>query len=290
MFLGSMVALVTPFRDNKIDEGAYRQLIDWHIQEGTAAIIPCGTTGESATVTHEEHKRLIEICIAQVNGRIPVIAGAGSNATAEAVALAQHAQKAGADAILSITPYYNKPTQAGLYAHYKAINDAVSCPIILYNVPSRCGVDLKDETVIRLAALKNIKGLKDATGDLERPLRLRRALGSDFCLLSGEDASTLAYLAQGGNGCISVTANIAPALCAQLQTAWHAANISTAQQLNQQLLPLHEALFVETSPAPVKYALHRLGKCENNVRLPLLPCQESTQKIVENAMLQAGIL
>ncbi len=267
-FRGSIVALVTPFRDGEIDEAALGELIDWHIESGTDGIVPVGTTGESPTLTHDEHKRVVELTIDRVAGRVPVIAGAGSNATAEAISLARHAEEAGADAVLIVTPYYNKPTQAGLYAHYKAISDATKLPIIIYNIPPRSVIDMTPETMTRLAELPNIVGVKDACNDIMRPLEMRARLGDEFIQLSGEDGNTVAFLAHGGHGCISVTANVAPRLCAELHDSWIAGDAKEALRLHQLLLPLHQALFCETSPAPTKYALERLGKCTSDLRLP----------------------
>ncbi|MBY0432453.1 MAG: 4-hydroxy-tetrahydrodipicolinate synthase, partial [Rhodospirillales bacterium] len=254
MFKGSIPALITPFRNGKVDEKAYQAFVDWQIQQGSHAVVPCGTTGESPTLSHDEHKRVVELCVEAAAGRVPVIAGTGSNSTHEAIALTRHARKAGAAAALVVTPYYNKPTQEGLYQHFKAIHDAAELPIVIYNIPGRCVVDMSVETMARLAKLPNIVGVKDATADLVRPLRTRCVIGPDFCQLSGEDATVTAFLAQGGHGCISVTANIAPKLCADLHNAWNAGDLATCFALRDKLLPLHEAMFVETSPGPVKYA------------------------------------
>jgi 4-hydroxy-tetrahydrodipicolinate synthase len=290
MFVGSIVALITPFRNGFLDEDAYRALIEWHIEQGTDGIVPCGTTGESPTLNHEEHKNVVEVCVRAVAGRVPVIAGTGSNATDEAIDLTRHAKEAGADAALVVTPYYNKPVQEGLYQHYKAIHDSVDLPIIVYNIPARCVVDMSVETMTRLAKLPNIIGVKDATQDLARPIRTRVAIGPDFCQLSGEDGTALPFLAAGGHGCISVTANVAPALCAEVQRAWRDGDIATAQSLQERLMPLHSALFCETSPAPVKYAASLLGKCSSDVRLPLVEITDSSKEMVRQAMIHAGIL
>ncbi len=289
-FQGSIVALVTPFRDGRIDERAFGDLIEWHIREGTHGFVPVGTTGESPTLSHAEHERVIELCIEAVAGRRPVIAGTGSNSTEEAISLTRHARKAGADAVLVVTPYYNKPTQEGLYAHYRAIHDAVDIPIIIYNIPGRSVVDMTPETMARLAALPNIVGVKDATGDIVRPLVTAELCGSDFCLLSGEDANTLAFLAHGGHGCISVTANAAPRLCAEMHERWWRGDAAGALAIHRRLLPLHRALFLETSPAPVKYALSRLGRCSEELRLPLVPVKEATRARVDEALERAGLL
>src|SRR5512134_3593085 len=290
MFRGSIVALITPFRDGDVDESAYRALIDWQINEGTEALVPCGTTGESPTLDHAEHKRVVEVCIEAAAGRVPVIAGSGSNSTAEAIELTQHAKDAGAAAALVVTPYYNKPTQEGLFRHYQAIAESVDLPIIIYNIPPRSVIDMSVETMARLAKLPNIIGVKDATADLTRPIRTRLAAGPDFCQLSGEDGTALPFLAAGGHGCISVTANVAPALCAEVQRAWREGDFATAQSLHERLMPLHSALFCETSPAPVKYAASLLGKCLSDVRLPLIGISDSSKEVVRQAMIHAGIL
>lgn len=290
MFSGSIVALITPFQNGAFDEDAYRALIEWHIEQGTDGLVPCGTTGESPTLTHDEHKRVVEVCVEAAAKRVPVIAGTGSNATEEAIALTRHAKAVGADAALVVTPYYNKPTQEGLYQHYKAIHDGVALPVIIYNIPARCIVDMSVETMARLAKLPNIVGVKDATQDLARPIRTRMTIGVDFCQLSGEDGTLLPFLAAGGHGCISVTANVAPALCAEVHRAWRQGDIATAQQLHERLMPLHGALFCETSPAPVKYAASLLGKCRNDVRLPLVAISEASRETVRQAMIHVGIL
>ena len=290
MFRGSIVALITPFRDGVVDEKAYRALIEWQIEQGTAGLVPCGTTGESATLDHDEHKRVVELCVEVTAGRVPVIAGSGSNATAEAIDLTHHAKQAGADAALVVTPYYNKPTQEGLYRHYQAINDAVDLPVIIYNIPARCVIDMSVETMRRLAKLPNIVGVKDATADLTRPIRTRLAIDEGFCQLSGEDGTALPFLAAGGHGCISVTANVAPALCAQMQQAWAAGDLAGAMALQDRLMPLHAALFCETNPAPVKYAASLLGKSSPDCRLPIAPLSDASRETVRRAMIEAGLL
>ena len=290
MFRGSIVALITPFKDGVFDEAAYRALIEWHIDEGTEGIVPCGTTGESSTLSHAEHQRVVEVCVAAVRGRVPVIAGTGSNATDEAIQLTRHAKTAGADAALVVTPYYNKPTQEGLYQHYKAICDAVDLPIIIYNIPARCVVDMSVATMARLAELPNIVGVKDATQDLGRPIRTRLAIGPQFCQLSGEDGTALPFLAAGGHGCISVTANVAPRLCAQMQQAWRAGDVATASAISDRLTPLHAAMFCETNPSPVKFAASLLGKVRPGVRLPLVEISEDNRAVVRRAMAGAGLL
>lgn len=290
MFKGSIVALITPFREESFDEQAYRALIEWHLEEGTDGFVPCGTTGESPTLTHDEHRRAVESCIAAVAGRAPVIAGTGSNATAEAIALTQHAEKAGADAALVVTPYYNKPGQEGLYQHYKAIHDATNLPIIIYNIPGRCVIDMSVETMARLAELPRIVGVKDATADLTRPIRTRLAIGSDFCQLSGEDATVLPFLAAGGHGCISVSANVAPGPCARLHKAWRDGDIAKASAISDALSPLHAAMFCESNPVPVKYAVSRLGRCQPEARMPLQRISAASMALVERTMRAAGLL
>jgi 4-hydroxy-tetrahydrodipicolinate synthase len=284
-----MVALVTPFKKGKVDFDAFQKLVEWHIASGTHGLIPCGTTGETPTLHEDEHKRLIDACVEAADGRVPVIAGAGSNSTEKAINLARYAEKSGADGILVVTPYYNKPTQEGLYQHYKAINDACGLPIILYNVPGRTGVEISVDTVIRLAGLKRVAGIKDASVDLSRPLQLRVALGDGFIQLSGEDATVAAYLAQGGHGCISVTANVAPKLCADLHNYWQKKDFRNFERVRDLLLPLHKNLFIETSPAPAKYCLARLGKCSEELRLPLVPVTAPTRQKLDDAMEFAGV-
>ena len=290
MFSGSIVALLTPFKNGKVDEKAFQSFVDWQINQGTNGLVPVGTTGESPTLSHEEHMRVVELCIEAAAGRVPVMAGAGSNSTAEAIALTRLAKRAGADAVLSVTPYYNKPTQEGLYQHYKAIHDAAEIPIIIYNIPGRSVIDMSVATMARLAKLPNIVGVKDATADLTRPLRTRLEIGPEFCQLTGEDASVVAFLAQGGHGCISVTGNVAPAQSAQLHAAWQAKDWATVERLRDQLMPLHNALFLETSPAPVKYAASLLGLCTEELRLPVVPVTEPTRVAVREAMVKAGVL
>lgn len=290
MFKGSIVALITPFREGSFDEHAYRSLIDWHLEEGTDGFVPCGTTGESPTLTHDEHRLAVETCVAAVAGRAPVIAGTGSNATAEAIALTRHAEKAGADAALIVTPYYNKPGQEGLYQHYKAIHDATGLPIIIYNIPGRCVIDMSVETMARLAALPRIVGVKDATADLARPIRTRLAIGGDFCQLSGEDATALPFLAAGGHGCISVSANVAPAACARMHKAWRDGDFATASAVSDSLSPLHATLFCESNPVPVKYAASLLGKCRPEARMPLQQISRASMDLVEQTMRSAGLL
>jgi 4-hydroxy-tetrahydrodipicolinate synthase len=290
MFRGSIVALVTPFRNGVLDEQACHGLIEWHLAEGTHGFVPVGTTGESPTLSHPEHERVIELCIEAVGRRAPVIAGTGSNSTEEAISLTRHAKRAGADAALVVTPYYNKPTQDGLYAHYRAIHDAVDLPLIIYNIPGRCVVDMTPETMERLAKLPNIVGVKDATADIVRPLLTEVACGPEFSQLSGEDANALAFLAHGGHGCISVTANVAPRLCAQMQDAWHAGRPGEALALHRRLMPLHRALFCETSPAPTKYALSRLGRCTAEVRLPMVEIGARSKQQVDAALAAVGLL
>ncbi len=290
MFKGSIVALITPFRDGKVDEKAFRSLVDWQIAEGTHGLVPCGTTGESPTLSHEEHMHVTELCIEAAAGRVPVIAGTGSNSTEEAVMLTRHAKEAGADAALVVTPYYNKPTQEGLYRHFKAVHDEGEIPIIIYNIPARSVVDMTVATMARLGELANVVGVKDATGDLARPLRTRLAVGADFCQLSGEDATAVPFLIQGGVGCISVTANIAPKMCAEMHNAWQAGDLARVVELNERLLPIHDALFAETSPGPVKYAASLLGLCSAETRLPLCEVAETTKERVRKALAAAGLL
>jgi 4-hydroxy-tetrahydrodipicolinate synthase len=289
-FQGSFTALVTPFKNGSLDEGAFRGLVDWQLAEGTNGLVPVGTTGESPTLSHKEHAQVVEWCIEQARGRAPVIAGAGSNSTAEAIAMSQEAEKAGADAVLIVTPYYNKPTQEGLYQHYKAINDAIGIPIIIYNIPARSVVDMSVDTMKRLFELKNIAGVKDATASMVRVSQQRQAMGPGFNQLSGEDATALGFNAHGGHGCISVTANVAPRLCAEFQGACQKGDFAAALKLQDKLMPLHHALFIETNPAPAKYALSVLGKCAETVRLPLAPLAEKTRTAVREAMVHAGLI
>jgi 4-hydroxy-tetrahydrodipicolinate synthase len=289
-FRGSFTALVTPFKNGSVDEKAFRDLVDWQIAEGTNGLVPVGTTGESPTLSHEEHQQVVEWCVDQARGRVPVVAGAGSNSTKEAVSLAQHAEKAGADAVLVVTPYYNKPTQEGLYQHFKAINDAIGIPILIYNIPPRSVIDMTVDTMKRLYELKNIAGVKDATANMTRVTQQRAAMGEDFNQMSGEDITALGFMAHGGHGCISVTSNVAPRLCAEFQAACLRGDYSAAVKLQDKLAPLHLNLFVETSPAPVKYALSLLGKCSNTVRLPMVPASEKAQAVVREAMVHAGLI
>lgn len=289
MFKGSFVALITPFKNGKVDERAFQDFVEWQIAEGTHGLVPCGTTGESPTLSHEEHKRVVELCIEAAHGRAPVMAGTGSNSTEEAIELTRHAQKAGADAVLVVTPYYNKPTQGGLYAHYKALHDATRIPIFIYNIPPRCVIDMSVETMAALAKLPRIKGVKDATGDLVRPLRTRLAIGPKFCQLDGDDVTALPFNAHGGVGCISVTGNIAPRLVSELQVASLSGQHAKALAIQERLLPVHQALFAETSPGPVKYAASVLGLCRPDVRLPLVPPSKETEVRVRAALKQAGI-
>jgi 4-hydroxy-tetrahydrodipicolinate synthase len=291
MLTGSMVALVTPMRaDGGIDEDAFARLIEWQIAEGTHGIVPVGTTGESPTLSHDEHKRVVELAIEVARRRIPVIAGAGSNSTAEAIGLATHAKKAGADAVLVVTPYYNKPTQDGLLLHYTAIADAADIDIIIYNIPGRSVIDMSVETMAKLARHKRIVGVKDSTANLIRPLHTTRACGPDFVQLSGEDHTAVAYLASGGHGCISVTANIAPRLCSEMHVAWQRGDVAKAMAIQARLVPLHDAMFVESNPGPVKYAASLLGFGTPTCRLPLAPVSDATAQKVRAAMVEAGLL
>jgi 4-hydroxy-tetrahydrodipicolinate synthase len=290
MLKGSLVALITPFRNKAVDEAAFQEFVAWQIEEGTHGLVPCGTTGESPTLHEDEHRRLIAICVEVAAGKVPVVAGTASNSTEHTIALTRQAKEAGADAALIACPYYNKPTQEGLYQHFKAVHDAVDLPIVIYNIPGRTSVDMSNATMARLAKLPNIIGVKDATNDLSRPLKMRIEIGPDFALLSGEDATAVAYLAQGGEGCISVTANVAPRLCADVHEAWQRGEVATVRRLNERLGPLHEALFTETSPAPVKYAVSLLGRATSEVRQPLWPIMPETREKVERAMRGAGIL
>jgi 4-hydroxy-tetrahydrodipicolinate synthase len=289
-FRGSFTALVTPFKNGAVDERAFRELVDWQIAEGTNGLVPVGTTGESPTLSHEEHERVVEWCVEQARGRVPVIAGTGSNSTAEAISLSRHAEKAGANAVLVVTPYYNKPTQEGLYQHFKAINDAIGIPIIMYNIPGRSVVDISVDTMKRLYELRNIAGVKDATANMTRVSQQRAAMGPEFNQLSGEDITALGFNAHGGHGCISVTSNVAPRLCAEFQAACLKGDFTGALKLQDKLAPLHINLFIETSPAPVKYALSLLGKCTNSLRLPMVPVSEKTQTAVREAMMHAGLI
>jgi 4-hydroxy-tetrahydrodipicolinate synthase len=289
-FRGSFTALLTPFKNGSLDEKTFRDLVEWQIAEGTNGLVPVGTTGESPTLSHDEHKQVVEWCVEVVNGRVPVIAGAGSNSTKEAIELSRHAEKAGADAVLVVTPYYNKPTQDGLYHHYKAINDAIGIPIIIYNIPARSVVDMSVDTMKRLFELRNIAGVKDATANVIRVSLQRSAMGPGLNQLSGEDASALGFMAHGGHGCISVTSNVAPRLCAEFQSACLKGDYAGALAFQDKLMPLHTALFLETNPAPVKFALSVLGKCDETVRLPMVPVTETTRSAVRAAMVHAGLI
>lgn len=290
-FAGSCTALVTPFKNGAVDVDNFCKLVDFQIDNGTAALVPVGTTGESPTLSHEEHDLVVELCIKQAAGRVPVIAGAGSNSTAEAVRLARHAAAAGASAVLIVSPYYNKPTQAGLYAHFAAVAEAVEVPVIVYDIPGRSIVRVNDNTLAKLASdYANIAGIKDATADLARPTILQNMLGNTFTQLSGEDATALPYLAAGGHGCISVTANIAPKLLSDMHAAWWAGDITTAQAIHKRLSPVHEAMFCEASPGPVKYAASLLGICAAETRLPLCEIADSSKSQVKDALVSAGLL
>ncbi len=290
MFKGSFPALITPFKDGALDEATFARFVDWQIKQGSNGLVPVGTTGESPTVTHDEHKRIVEICVETANKRVPVIAGAGSNATAEAIDYAGHAKEVGADAVLVVMPYYNKPTQDGLFRHIEAIHDAVDIPIVLYNVPARTVSDMQVDTMARCAKLKNVVGVKDATANMARASLQRQACGDDFVMLSGEDATALGFNAHGGQGCISVTANVAPALCAQFQAATLAGDFRTALAIQDRLMPLHDALFAETSPGPVKYACSKLGFGDGFARLPMAPVTDATKQLVDAAMAHAGLV
>lgn len=291
MFKGSIPALVTPMRNGSLDEDAYRAFVDWQVREGSSGLVPVGTTGESPTLSHAEHRRVVEICIEAADKRVPVIAGAGSNSTKEACELAEHAEEAGADAVLVVTPYYNKPGQRGLYEHFRAVADSISIPLIIYNIPPRSIIDMSVETMAQLFKdRKNIIGVKDATANLARVSLQRHAMGPDFVQLSGEDPTALGFMAHGGHGCISVTANVAPKLCAEFQAACMAGDFGTALVYQDRLMPLHRALFLEPSPAPTKYALSLLGQMAEDVRLPIVTVGPETRTEVESAMRHAGLL
>ena len=294
MFKGSIVALITPFKNNNIDEDKYISLIHYHLKNGTSGLVPAGTTGESPTLNHSEHEKVIELCVKESKGKIPVIAGTGSNSTDEAIALTKFAEKVGSNAALVVTPYYNKPTQEGLYEHFKAINDNCSLPIIIYNIPPRSVVDMSVDTMARLFELKNIIGVKDATGDLNRVDEQKKKMGPDFVQLSGEDGTALEFNLRGGVGCISVTANVAPKLCSEFQEASISKNksnlLSKAKEINEILMPLHNSLFIESSPSPVKYAASLLNLCNDDVRLPLVKITDETKKKVKSAMLNANLI
>ena len=293
MFKGSNVALVTPFKDNKLDEENYIKLINFHLENGTNGLVPAGTTGESPTLTHGEHEKVIELCINEAKGKIPVIAGTGSNSTKEAISLTKHAEKAGADGVLVVTPYYNKPTQEGLYQHYKAINDNCGVPIIIYNIPGRSVVDMSVETMARLFELKNITGVKDATGDLNRVNQQKEKMGSEFIQLTGEDGNAFEFNKRGGVGCISVTANVAPKLCSDMQKFSRSNSdneINEAERIDRILQPLHKSLFIESNPGPVKYAAKLLNLCDDAVRLPLVKITKKTQDEVKKALVNAKLI
>ena len=290
LFHSSYTALLTPFKDNKVDYLSYKELIDFQINNGTHGLVPVGTTGESPTLSHDEHKKLIEVCIEQSNGRVPVIAGAGSNSTSEAVDFVKHACSAGADGLLVVTPYYNKPTQSGLLAHYNELIKHTSKPIIIYDIPGRSVIQMTDQTMAELAQDQFIVGVKDATADLTRPTRLQNVISDDFIQLSGEDGTALAYLAAGGHGCISVTANIAPNLLSRMHNAWKQGDINTAQEINKKLMPLHDALFCETSPGPLKYAASLLGICSSDARLPIVEIEEDSKLKVKDALKKTGLI
>jgi 4-hydroxy-tetrahydrodipicolinate synthase len=289
-FRGSYTALVTPFKDGALDEAGFRALVSWQMAEGSNGLVPVGTTGESPTLSHEEHYKVVEWCIDEAKGRVPVIAGAGSNSTKEAVALAKHAEKAGADAVLVVTPYYNKPTQEGMYQHFKAVNDAIGIPIIIYNIPPRSVVDMSVDTMARLYELKNIAGVKDATADLARVSKQRHAMGPDFIQMSGEDMTALAYMAAGGHGCISVTANVAPKLCAELMSLVLKGDYAGALKVQDRLTPLHDTIFKEPGLAGAKHGLALLGRIKEEVRLPLMTVTRPTGKVIRDAMVFAGLI
>lgn len=289
-FYGSIPALITPFRNGIVDERAFQALVERQVSEGSHALVPCGTTGESATLSLSEHTRVVELCVEAAAGRVPVIAGAGSNSTAHAIELARHNKKVGVDALLIVAPYYNKPSQDGIFAHFKAINDAVELPIFVYNVPGRTVVDISVETMGRLAQLSNVIGDKDASADLSRVTRHRAVCGEDFIQISGEDPSAIGFNAQGGRGCISVTANVAPKLCAELQEATLRGDYERARAIDDKLAPLHKAMFCEPSPAPAKYACSLLNLCSDELRLPMLPCTDAGKAQVRAAMTHAGLL
>jgi len=290
MFKGSLVALITPFKDGAVDETAFQEHVAWQIGQGTHGLVPIGTTGECPALENDEQRRVIELCVEVAKGRAPVIPGTGFNSTHHTIEATRQAKEAGADAALVVCPYYNKPTQEGLYQHFKTIHDAVDIPIVVYNIPGRSSVDMSNATMARLAKLPNIVGIKDATNDLTRPLKMRVEIDGDFSLLSGEDGTAVAYLAQGGDGCISVTANVAPHLCSEMHEAWQKGDVATVRQINERLIPLHDALFVETSPAPVKYAASLLGRCRPDVRQPLWRTTPETQEKVKAAMRGAGLI
>jgi len=290
MFKGSIPALITPFDSGEVDYDSFNKIIEWSILEGSNGFVPCGTTGESPTLSHDEHKKIVEECVRIVDDRVPVIAGTGSNNTIEAIEFTNHAESCGANAALVVTPYYNKPTQEGLYAHFKKIADSTNLPIIIYNIPGRSVVDMSIDTMKKLSDLNNIIGVKDATNDLFRPILTQTKIKKEFCYLSGEDGTALAFLAQGGHGCISVTANVAPKLCSLLQNYWNEKNITKVQKINLKLAKLHQALFIESSPGPVKYAAELLNLCKSETRLPLVPIKEVTKKIVNDCLIEVGLI
>jgi 4-hydroxy-tetrahydrodipicolinate synthase len=290
LFRGVLPALVTPFRNGAVDEDAFVSLVERQIAGGVHGLVPVGTTGETATLSHEEHRRVVELCVATAKGRVPVIAGAGSNSTAEAIELTQHAKTVGADAALVVTPYYNRPSQEGLYAHYKAINDAVQLPVLVYNVPARTSVDISNATLARLAKLPNIVGIKDATGDLPRASLQRLECGEDWVMLSGNDDGGLGYVAHGGHGCISVTCNVAPELVSQFYNDALSGQWQGALYGQDRLIRLHKALFADASPAPTKFALAHLGLCAEDCRLPIVPCSEAAREEVLVGMREAGLI
>lgn len=290
MFKGSITALITPFKNGLLDEEALGRLVEWQIAEGTHGLVPTGTTGESPTLSFDEHKRVIDITVEVARGRVPVIAGTGSNSTDEAIELSQHAEKVGADGILIVNPYYNKPTQDGLYHHFKAINDKVGIPIVIYNIPGRTNVDMSVATMARIFELKNVVGVKDATANLARVSQQRAAMGPEFNQLSGEDATALGFMAHGGHGCISVASNVAPRLCADFQNTLMKGDFAAALKLQDRLMPLFDALFVETNPGPVKYAASRLGLCSAEMRLPMVPISDAAKKVVDAALAKVGLL
>jgi 4-hydroxy-tetrahydrodipicolinate synthase len=287
---GSITALITPFRNGELDEAAFKRLVEWQISEGTHGLVPVGTTGESPTLSHKEHMRVVALCVETARGRVPVIAGAGSNSTNEAIELTRHAKEVGADAALSVTPYYNKPTQEGVYRHFASIAEAVDIPVVLYNIPGRSIVEISTETMLRLAGVANIIGVKDATGNVARASRDRAALPKSFVRLSGDDATALGFMAHGGVGCISVTSNVAPKLCAEFQNACLAGDYAKAVTYQDRLMALHDALFCEASPSPTKYAASLLELCEAEVRLPIVPMTDKGRETVRAAMVSAGLL
>ena len=290
MFKGSITALITPFKNGKLDEAGFCRFVDWQIAQGTHGLVPVGTTGESPTLDFDEHKRVIQLCVETAKKRVPVISGTGSNSTDEAIELSRYAEEAGSDAVLIVTPYYNKPTQEGLYQHFKAINDAIGIPIIIYNIPGRSTVDMSVATMARLAQLKNIAGVKDATANLARVSLQRHAMGEKFCQLSGEDGTALGFMAHGGRGCISVASNVAPRLCADFQNACLAGDYKQALALQDRLMPLHDVLFCESNPGPVKYAASRLGLCSAEMRLPMAPVSDATRQAVDAVLEQVGLI